>query len=100
MKRDRQPRLPQRLYWSRLAEHPRAGRDENLVPAVRVDRVSDQAIERRGSTSIEAICEYRVDDRSFKDAVKWPRVGDGIGACGARWSRPPLTDCCATVWQN
>ena len=41
-------RLAERLHGLRLAQDPRARRNEHLSARVRVERVRDQAVHRRG----------------------------------------------------
>ena len=48
VERDGEARLAERLHRRRLAEHARAGRNQDVLPAVRVHRVRDQAVDGRG----------------------------------------------------
>jgi len=79
MERDGEPRLPERLHRPRLAQHPRAARNEHVLPAVGVDRVGDEAVDGGRGGAVEAIREHRVDDRPFQDAVERTRCRDGVG---------------------
>ena len=73
MERDGQPRLAERLNRLRLAQHARAGGNQHVLSAVRVDRIRHEAVDRRGVLAVEPIGQHRVDQRAFEDAVQRAR---------------------------
>src|SRR5258707_14389118 len=79
MECDGKPRLSERLDRLGLTEDAGASRDQHMLPTVGVQRVRHEAVDRRRDTAIQAICESRVDDRAFEDAME--------RASGADWLR-------------
>ena len=84
MESDGKPRLSERLDRLGLAEDAGASRDQTtMLPTVGVKRIRHEAVDRRRDTAIQAICENRVDDRAFEDAME-----RASGADRLRLSRP------------
>ena len=73
VERHGQAGFAERLHRPRLAEHARAGRNQHVLPAVRVDRVRDQAVHRRGRAAVEAVRQHRVDDGALEHAMQRAR---------------------------
>src|SRR4029453_17587682 len=48
-------RLTERLHGPRFSQNSCAGRNQNVLTAVRVDRVRDEAIDRCGRTALEPV---------------------------------------------
>ena len=84
-----QPCLAERLHrlWSR--RDTRTRRNDDLLAAVRIDRVRDQAVHRCGAAAVEPIGQHRVDDRAFEDSMQRTGGTDRIRVrpCGRL---PPL----------
>src|SRR5437868_3390392 len=70
MERDGQPRLTERLHQLRVSEDAGPGRNDDLLPAVRVHRVGHQTVDGPGTPPVEPIREYGVDDGPFQHAVE------------------------------
>ena len=88
-----EPRLAQRLNWSRLAENACPRGNQHVLPAVGVHRVRDQAVDGGRSTSVEAVGQYGVDDRSLQQRVQRARGADWVrslrrafASVAGRWS--------------
>ena len=77
-----QARLAERLHRLRLAEQACAGGNQHVLPAVRVERVRDQAVHRCRGAAIESIRQHRVDDRALEDAMQRTGGADGTGVLG------------------
>jgi hypothetical protein len=82
MKRHGEPRFAQCLNGSGFSENACAGRNQNVLTAVRVHGVRDEAIDWRGSAAIEPVGQNRVDDGSLEE----------------RMERPGRADCLRTLW--
>ena len=75
MERDGEPRLAERLHGLRFAEHAGAGRNQDVLSAVRVHRVRDETVHRRGAASVETVGEDRVDERALEQPMQRARCG-------------------------
>jgi hypothetical protein len=45
---------------------------------MRIDRIGDQAVDRRCRTAIEPVRQYRIDDRAFQNSMQRARIVDRI----------------------
>ena len=52
--------------------------NEDLPAAMRIDRIRDQAVDRRRRTAIEPVRQYRIDDRAFQHAMQRAGIVDRI----------------------
>ncbi len=50
-----------------------------MLPAVGVDRVRHQTVHGCGRAAVQTIREYRIDNRAFDEAMKWPGRFDRAG---------------------
>ena len=89
MKRDRQSRLALCLDRFRFAEDASASRDQNLLSAVGIHRIGDEAVHRRRQVAVEPVGQHGVDNGAFQNSVPRSGVGNGIRGNGAL---PPSVD--------
>jgi hypothetical protein len=64
-----------RLRFAQQASTP--GYDY-LAAAMRIDRIGDQAVDRRCHTAIEPVRQYRIDDRAFQNSMQRAGIVDRI----------------------
>jgi hypothetical protein len=55
---------------------------DDLPAAMRIDRIGDQAVDRRRRTAIESVRQYRIDDRAFQNSMQRAGIVDRIGMPG------------------
>ena len=88
-------RLAERLNGSRLAENACARGNQDVLAAVGVHRVRDQAVDGGGSAAVEPVGQDRVDDRSLEQRMQrtrgadWLRVAPACARCACRRSQVP-----------
>ena len=78
MESDGESRFAEGLNRLRFAEQARASGNDDLPAAVRIDRVRDQAVDRRRRAAIEPVRQHRVDDRAFQNAMQRAGIVDRI----------------------
>ena len=90
VKRHGEARLAQGLHRCGLAEHPSARRNQDVLAAVRVDRVGDQTVDGCGRRAVETIRQHGVDERAFEQPVQSdrPLESGSVGPDAARASSP------------
>ena len=71
VKSDSQARLSQGLNGSCLAQNACTRRNDDLLAAVRVDRVRDQAVHRGDTVAVQPIRQNGINHRSFQNRVQW-----------------------------
>ena len=68
-------RFAERLHRAGFAEDARARGNQHVQAAVRVNRVRDEAVDRRRRASVESIGQGGIDHGAFEDAVQLARRG-------------------------
>jgi hypothetical protein len=86
MERHRQARLAQRLDGTRLAQNPCAGRNDDVLSAVGIDRICHQTVHGRDAVPIETVRQHRIDDGALQEGVHGARRAQRWGAL---WRCPP-----------
>ena len=78
-----QTSLAEGLDGFRFTEQASTGWNQDVLPAVPVQRVRDQTVHGRGGSTVETIRQDGIDHRSFEDPMQWPCGADGTGALGS-----------------
>ena len=66
------------LNRPRFAQQARTSGYDDLPTAMRIDRIRDQAVDRRRRTAIEPVRQYRIDDRAFQNSMQRAGIVDRI----------------------
>jgi hypothetical protein len=78
MERHGESGLTECLNRLRFAQQTGTSGYNDLPAAMRIDRVGDQAVDRRRRTSIESVRQYRIDDRAFENSMQRAGIVDRI----------------------
>ena len=63
----------------RFAQQAGTSRYDDLPAAMRIDRIGDQAVNRRRRTAIQPVRQYRIDDCAFQNSMQRTGIVDRIG---------------------
>ena len=74
-----QTSLSEGLDGFRFTEQASTCWNQDVLPAVRVQRVRDQTVHGRGGGTIETIRQDGIDHRSFEDPMQWTIRRNGSG---------------------
>ena len=79
VERHGQSRFADALNWFGLPQQPGAGWNEDVLPAVRIERIGDQTVHWRRSGAIQSVRQNGVHKRPFEDPMQWTRGTDRSG---------------------